>query len=201
MLRLLVVPLLFLPLAACDQAMPGARPPEQSTIDHELRTYLGIRTLRGTFTLPKTAQGYFPVAIMFADGVEVARTKLVLNLMGKDHRGPISGEIQLLMPADATGTQRAVLIDGGNKRDLTDLYPHWPEFTSGSWRSVQASEDFRYDGVSICAIFASTPSGTEQLYPKPDQLATAGKYVVAIGVVSGEDSEALRKQFQAAKIR
>jgi hypothetical protein len=196
--RLALLSLLLLPLAACAPPSPGARPADQAMIDQELRTYLGIRTLRGTFTLPTKAQGYFPVAIMFADGVEVARASVALQGL-KDRRGPMSGEIQLLMPADAKLTQRAVLIDGGNKRDLTELYPHWNDFTSGGWRPIASNEEFRYDGVSICAIFVSTPGAAAQLHPSPDKLATAGKYVVAIGLVHGEDFEALKRQFEALK--
>jgi hypothetical protein len=181
----------------------GHPTPQLSTLSQtgeELRTFLGVKSIRGKFKLPKDAVGYYPVALFFADGKQVARAPSVMFF-----GDPTEGEIQLLWQMDDTrkSVKRAALVDGGNERDVFGFYSHWDEFRNNGARTVPPDEHFRYGDVDVAAIIGTQGSGSflPQLYPAPDQLPTAAKYVIAIGVVTDSDRDRLRTKFERDQIR
>lgn len=184
---LLIIAVLF---SGCKPDHPTVPP---SRNDDALRTFMGIRTVDARFALPDSATAYYPAAVFFADGKEVARVKgpAMMNL-GSHQQRPFHGDIQLLWQFESDQFRRAALVDGGNSRDLTDAFPHWQEFSSAGWRPVPMDERLSYQGISILGLLASSPP---QVYPAPEKLASAGKYVVAIGIVYGSDAAALERQF------
>jgi hypothetical protein len=200
--RSLLVLALALLLAACHKPEPPAAQPPPS-IDYNLRAYLGIRTIDAKFTLPDSAQGYYPVTIFFADGKEVARKNgpVMLGALNNAQR-PMSGDFQLLWQYDGDQFRRAAVVDGANTLDLSDAFPHWQQMQYAAWRSVPMQENVSYQGITILGIIAKSadPKQGPVLEPvAPSGLASIGQYVVAIGVCYGSDYDALKKQFISGK--
>ncbi|HEY8899381.1 MAG TPA: hypothetical protein VIM61_03150 [Chthoniobacterales bacterium] len=189
--------LFFITLALLSGCEKPDLPEPPRTIDHELRTFMGIRTLDASFTLPDSASAYYPVTLLFADGQQVAEIKgPAMMSVGTHQPQPFRGHIQLLWQFESNQFRRAAIVDGSNSRDLSDAFPHWQQFSSAGWRPVPMDEHLSYQGVSILGLLAS--SSAPQLYPTSATLATAAKYVVAIGIVYDSDSAALRTRFLSA---
>ncbi|MGB8354076.1 MAG: hypothetical protein WCD79_09340 [Chthoniobacteraceae bacterium] len=190
---------LALTCAACHRQEPAPSLQPQHEADYDLRTFLDIRTVRAPFTLPDTAAGYYAVTLFFVDGQEVARQKgPTLTGLSKAER-PFSGEVALIWQTDQGKVIRASLVNGLNKTDLTE---HFGALTgkigTSAWRSFNPGENLNYDGIMICGIYAANGSGNNSspmLYGDGEKLPSFGKYVVAVGVVSGPDFDKLRDEF------
>lgn len=190
-------------LAGCTKPVPVTQAP--AVIDHELRTFLGIRTIDATVTVPDSAQAYYPVAIMFTDGREIAHAKGVMHSAGGSRTArPLVTSIQLMWQIEDRQFRRAALVQGGNIRELSLVYPDWQRLAGvgQSWRRVSENENLTYKGVSVRGILAV--SGDEktqpQLYPTSDTLAAAAKYVVVLGVVFGSDTKSLEPRFLSQEL-
>jgi len=192
--------------AACHKS-PSASAPRQDDVrpvDEELRTFLGIRTVRGRFALPETAAGYYPVAILFADGREVARKKCPMYLSQGAASVARRVDIQLLCQYEQGAFRRAALVDQGNATELGDGYP-WDDFASAGWRSMNAEEAIQYQGITILGIMASRgKAGGDHgvaLYTSAENLPASNKYVIAIGIDTDTDPGKLRERFLPGKAK
>lgn len=187
-------------LTACHKPEPPAQRASDS-IDYNLRTFLGISTLNPKFTLPDSAKAFYPVAVFFVDGKEVARKNGPAMLsFGDTEQRPVSVDFQLLWQVEGKLFRRALVVMGGNTMDLSNAFPYWQQMLSGSFSSwnvpMEGGAPYQYQGVTILGIVASgMDAGTiAQGHLNP---ASAGKYVVALGVCYGSDRDALEKQFHA----
>jgi len=196
---LLVLALL---LCACRKPETPAAAQQPPAIDEGLRTFMGIHTLDGRFKLPDTAAGYYPVAVMFADGGELARRRGPMLLGGGPQEFPAvprTGDVQLLWQFEGGKFRRAALVDGANAAELGDVFPHWQQMAAAAWRSVPLEENLTYQGITILGILIASPDNKvqPQLYPASgERLPSCGQYVVAIGIRHGSDAEALRREFE-----
>lgn len=185
-----VAALVCLTAIACQKA--DSTNTAQSPQDDALRAYLGIRSLRGTYTLPASAKGYYPVALIFQNGEEVGRTVGVMIGLGQNSK-EISGDLQLLLSAK---DRRAMLYHNGNSAELGDKID-WTQFGgTTTWSAIPVAQEIRYQDVSVRAVFATAPGPAITPSIRLDnEFTKSGPYVVAIGVVSGDDIDALRKKF------
>ncbi len=192
-----LIPFLFVAalLIGCQKSDHTA--PTSATNDEALRTFLGIRSIDARFTLPDSEIGYYPVAIFFANGKEMARRTGIMRIGMDSHRQlPFSGDFQLLVQFESNQFRRAALVCDGNLCDLSDAFPYWQNLSYPSWRPVPMDEHILYQGVSILGIMAASPGSRAMpnLYGLPD-LASLAPYVVAVGIVFGSDKAALTKRF------
>lgn len=203
-LRKLAICMLLALLAAATLSRaalhePALRAPQsQNPTDEDLRTFLGIRTLRGLFTVPKEAAGYYPVTLFFVDGKEVARVKGPVLTRKKPGEQQVNGEAQLLWKTEGGKVMQAAIVDGGNKIDLMERYPHWDKFSSSASRPFNAGDDMHYDSIALSAVIAANEPDSHMMPNlNANNITAFGKYVVAIGVAYDTDYDKLETQFLA----
>jgi len=166
-----------------DVEKPGSPDP----VDRELRTFLGIDSLRANLTLPPSSAAY-PVVVLFAEGKEVGRFNGIYS------SGAFSDtyRVELMWQRVESKLQRMLLIHLGNTRDLMGQYPYWAELFGGyhSWAPIALDAGVAYDGISLVGVLFG--NGVQDRLSSMPAFGAAtdvrrlGKYVVALGVVYGE---------------
>ncbi len=167
----------------------------ESANDDTLRSFLGIRTLRGPFKLPASSKGYYSVVLIFENGEEVGRAVGPMVGFGALPEG-LSGELQLLMSAK---DRRASLFSPGNSTELGERF-NWAQFSgSMAWGSIPVDRELRYKDVSVRGVLAIAAPGSK-ISPsirQDEKFPMSGDNVVAIGVVSGDDFDVLSAKFES----
>jgi len=192
-------PLHYINIIAIISILTGCQKPEPEKIAHpehlsNLNVFLGIRSLRADYQLPRGIGAYYPVVFFFHAGqlVETAKGPGLISIQA-DNQLPTNVQLDLMWQVVDGTFRKASLVDGLNEHELTKRFAFWDKIKSYSMCQVRPEEDLRFGGAKILGIVAS--SENEQVSLNTHEIAKSGTYVIAVGIVTAKSRQEIVDQF------